>query len=98
MPMYRNVMEILVEDKLKRVLNSLDCCTCEQCQNDIIAHALNHLPPRYSVSSKGELYTKAGAMGLQCSADIMSAISQAVVAVKEHPRHMPPNTSEQKKE
>ena len=84
---YRNVMETIVENKLDKMIDMLDCCHCEQCRNDVVAYALNQLPPKYVVTDQGEVYSKLAAMGLQHDADVTAAISMGAAAVKQHPRH-----------
>lgn len=90
----RNIMEDAVERSLKDVLANRarygvgDVCTCERCQLDIIALALNRLPPRYVVSEKGEVYARA--LGLntnQYEIDILHAILVAIKLVGLQPRH-----------
>ncbi|MBD5160698.1 MAG: late competence development ComFB family protein [Oscillibacter sp.] len=87
MKMYQNMMETMVEDTLDIVLPELDCCTCEFCRNDMVAYALNHLPPRYVVTQSGSVISKADTMRIQHMTDIRTALVQAAQVVKEHPRH-----------
>ena len=47
---YKNMMENLVEDEYGRAASSLGCSTCDICRSDIIAYALNLLPPKYVVT------------------------------------------------
>lgn len=87
MKLYKNIMEDIVEKSLEKLLPSLDVCTCERCKNDIIACALNQLPPKYIVTSKGYLYSKVDTIYLQYEVDVMQAISRAAKIVKEKPSH-----------
>ena len=64
---YKNIMENLVEDEFERAKGSLNCCTCEACRNDIIAYALNQLPPKYVATRKGEVYSRALILGFRPS-------------------------------
>jgi competence protein ComFB len=81
-------MELLVWEMLDKVLEKrLDVCKCESCRYDIVALALNDLPPRYVVSQKGETYTRAMTLGQQFSIDIIAKITQAANVVAMHPRH-----------
>lgn len=84
---YKNLMETLVEDKYGELKDSLSCCTCEECRNDIIAYALNQLPTKYVVSVQGSLYTKLNMLGAQYSTDVVSAIVRGSELVSAHPRH-----------
>lgn len=58
MPGYQNVMELLVEQMYSSVVSTLDCCACPLCKADIIAYALNQLPPKYVALREGEAYPK----------------------------------------
>jgi competence protein ComFB len=84
---YENMMEGFVEEVLDIMGDSLGCCMCEQCRNDVAAHALNQLPPRYVVSHMGGAISKADTMRIQHLTDVRTAVLQAAQVVKEHPRH-----------
>lgn len=84
----KNFMEDLVWQQLDEVLEShKNVCTCEKCRFDIVAVALNLLPPRYVVTAQGETYSKAMSLEQQFNVDIVTAISQAVQLVSSQPRH-----------
>lgn len=87
MKRYENVMEALVEEELDILGDSLGCCLCEQCRNDVAAHALNQLPPRYVVTSSGSVISKADSMRIQHLTDVRTALLQAAQLVRENPRH-----------
>lgn len=87
MKMYQNMMETTVEDTLDMLLPELDCCTCELCRNDMVAYALNHLPPRYVVTRSGGVISKADTMRIQHMTDVRTALVRAAQMVKENPRH-----------
>lgn len=87
MKKYENVMETIAEEELKAIGSGLDCCLCEQCWNDIVAHALNHLPCRYVVTKAGGAINKADAMRIQHLTDVRTALIQAAQVVKANPRH-----------
>ena len=72
---YKNIMEDIVENKMNQIQGTLGCCTCEHCRSDIIAHALNHLPGKYVVTPRGEIYSKTYALGLQHGTDITAALT-----------------------
>lgn len=84
---YRNVMETIVEEKYEQIVDTLDCCHCNHCRADIVAYALNHLPTKYVVTNKGELFAKYATLGEQYRIDILSALAKAASIVKEHPNH-----------
>lgn len=84
----KNYMELYVWDMLDRVLEKQqNVCKCEQCRYDIVALALNDLPPRYVVSEKGETYTRAKSLEQQFVIDVIAKITQAANVVAQHPRH-----------
>lgn len=89
MKSYKNIMEILVENKWADMSVSLDCCTCDRCKNDILAFALNHLPAKYVVTQEGEVYSKTYVLEIQHNADILTALTQGAELVKKYPRHTP---------
>ncbi|MDK2836338.1 MAG: hypothetical protein PWP21_1115 [Thermosediminibacterales bacterium] len=84
----KNFMEILVENEIDGILeNYKDICKCERCKKDIMALALNNLPPKYYVTEKGEVYNKIQALNQQFSTDVLTAILKAVKQVSKNPRH-----------
>lgn len=87
MSQYKNIMEYLVEEEYSRAASSLGCCTCEKCRSDIIAYALNQLPPKYVATEKGEVYSKTFILRNQHRTDIMAALAKASALVREQPRH-----------
>lgn len=84
---FRNYMEELVLRMLPTVMNSMDICKCEQCKMDIVAYALNNLPPKYVVSDKGGIFTRLETMQSQFDADIITAITRGASLVSENIRH-----------
>lgn len=62
-------------------------CTCTTCKDDILAIALNCLPPHYSSRYVGETYTKAQLFTEQIKVDIIRELAKAAVIVTEHQRH-----------
>ncbi len=87
MPVLHNLMEDSVLQAATELMTKEDMCTCEQCRLDIAAIALNSLPPRYVVTSKGASYARADLLEMQKYVDIIGAIAKAIKLVKEHPRH-----------
>jgi competence protein ComFB len=84
---FYNIMETIVIKKLEEVWDTSDCCKCEQCRNDIIAYALNQLPPKYVASSEGELYSRASELSAEQEFDILLAVARAMQIVTDNPRH-----------
>lgn len=79
-----NAMEAAVLEKLDSVLVRFKCCRCDRCKKDIVAMALNKLPPKYKVLQEGR---SAPDLDPQTSAQVLSAMIQSVLAVRAHPRH-----------
>jgi len=83
----KNYMEHVVDLKIDAIIKSIDMCGCEKCRLDVKAIALNNLPPRYVVTSKGILYSKLNELELQFEVDVQNEIVKAAMIVKENPRH-----------
>ncbi|MGI9860986.1 late competence development ComFB family protein [Moorella naiadis] len=84
----KNYMEDCVWELLDDVLKQdPEACRCEACRHDIVALALNQLPPRYVVREKGAVYSKIAMLEAQHRADIYRALTQALMMVKKAPRH-----------
>ncbi|MCF8566266.1 late competence development ComFB family protein [Alicyclobacillus tolerans] len=62
-------------------------CSCQQCKDDILAIALNRLPPRYVVTEQGGAYVKAQYLERQLQLDIVRELEMASEQVAKHPRH-----------
>lgn len=83
-----NYMEGAVIKNIERMLNRYDgVCKCTKCKLDIVALALNNLPPQYTVTDKGKLFTKIKEMDAQYEVDIFKEITKAIEVVSKHPRH-----------
>ena len=61
----RNLMEDAVAYAIVDLHKSCDFCSCEQCRLDILALALNQLPPRYVVTDLGDTYSRADMLETQ---------------------------------
>lgn len=74
-----NVMEYVVRTALKD-LSQRDSRlqhSSEQAINDILAITLNQLPPKYVVTTKGEMYAKTQ-ISKQMETDVYRELSQAI--------------------
>ncbi|MEF9852348.1 MAG: late competence development ComFB family protein [Hydrogenoanaerobacterium sp.] len=78
-----NLTEQMVADKLDDAITKFHCCKCDKCKKDVAAIALNKLKPRYVVAEK----VKALSNERAASTEVMTAIVQAILIVKAHPRH-----------
>ncbi len=81
-----NLAEKIILARVREALEADGICTCQQCQLDTAALALNHLPTKYvsSFSSSvalGDIYYH------QHFAQILRAMMLATEKVKETPRH-----------
>ncbi len=87
LPKVKNYMETLVYDALDGILDKMDMCKCEKCKLDVIAIALNALPPKYVATENGMFYTKLQLLQEQFNVNVFTAIANAAVIVKGIPRH-----------
>jgi len=85
---FKNYMEEAVVEELASLLESLkDNCKCERCRQDMVAYALNKLPPKYVTTHLGIVYTQLNQMKAQARTDIEVELLAAAKVVKAHPRH-----------
>ena len=88
--MVKNYMEEVVDDLLPILLKGYEnICTCEKCQDDIKAMALNELEPAYYVNRKGFLFTKIEETLVQSKADTVLELVVAINYVSKNPIHHP---------
>lgn len=66
--------------------NSISC-SCEQCQADIMALALNRLPSHYYVSIRGEIMTRWESETTTDKARIMAEVVRTAQQVSASPSH-----------
>ena len=71
------------------VVSTLDCCACPLCKADIIAYALNQLPPKYVALREGEAYPKLFILQKEYRTRVAAALVHAAAVVRENPRHGP---------
>lgn len=84
----KNITEIVVREELKDYLRKANLpCACERCQADILALALNRLPPRYAVSLRGEILTEWESRSLPSKTRIISQLVRAAEQVRLTPSH-----------
>jgi competence protein ComFB len=90
--MLKNYTEIAVTEVFDEVLNELrkqnpEICSCERCREDVMAVALNRLPPKYIASDKGEIFTKVSFSRVGGKAEVIAALLHGFELVGKHPRH-----------
>jgi competence protein ComFB len=62
-------------------------CGCQRCRLDIMALALNTLPPKYVVTSIGNAVTNVDLSSSQWKANVTMAVCNAIETVNSRPRH-----------
>lgn len=85
--MLKNVMEDLVKEEFNHIAKELGCCTCERCKSDILAYALNQLPPKYVVSEKGVLFSKMAQFDTGFKMEVVKHLAEGARKVNANPRH-----------
>lgn len=84
----KNLMEDIVWSNVDRIMAHHKMqCGCERCKYDIVALALNYLPPRYFVSQKGETFSRIRSLEQQFNVDVITALSNAIKIVNSDPHH-----------
>lgn len=84
----KNHVESIVWSLLDEVLSRWpEMCKCETCKYDVVALALNQLPPRYVVREAGEVYAKTQELEIQYRVDVIAALTKAIQKVMANPRH-----------
>lgn len=79
-----NLQEYLIMDKLDAAFAKFNCCKCERCKKDVVALALNKLPPAYMVLDQSELDAELEKHNLPA---VSTALIQAILKVRANPRH-----------
>ncbi len=86
--MPRNYMEKLVRETLMRLLKDKEgICKCEKCISDMMAYALNRLPPRYVTTDRGYIFSKLREIEVQTQVDVLEAVLEAIDVVSKNPKH-----------
>ncbi len=84
----QNYMEDVVQDELEILLAERpNVCSCQKCRYDMMVMALNRLPPKYVITSKGRLYTKLTEQETQFKADVVKELAKAILQVSRNPQH-----------
>lgn len=84
-----NFIEVEAKYNMKNVLDKYpNACKCDQCINDILAIALNNLPPKYISRPMGEVSSKLiSQLEGQFAADILRELTKAAEIVTRNPKH-----------
>ena len=86
---FHNYMEEAATQVLDGLLTERqyqDLKLTEKSKLDVLAYALNHLPPRYVVTEKGHLYSRTDELRQQFQTDIIVELSKAIQQVVKNPR------------
>lgn len=86
-----NLAEDVMKIKVPEIMKSFNMCACQDCVYDVMALALNHIKPLYTVTEKGQLFQKLASYELQYGTDLTSEITKACIKVKINPNHPSPN-------
>lgn len=91
----KNVMENVVRDVLQKHKEQLHLtCTCDRCLDDIMAIALNKLPPQYIVNEEHRPYIRAmHEADRQGAMNILMTVTQSASIVSKNPRCQSINSS-----
>ena len=82
-----NVMYQLALDKLDKYIKMFGLCNCQRCRNDVLATALNTLPPKYLVIKPADLTLRGDLYAAKYGSDITAQILHACKQVMDTPRH-----------
>ncbi len=83
-----NYMQDILLEKLPHTMKVLRSCQCERCRLDILALALNALPPAYAVTSQeddgGDRIKR---LRREHEVKVTATLIKAIQTVKNEPRH-----------
>ncbi|WP_426388103.1 late competence development ComFB family protein [Desulforudis sp. 1088] len=87
-----NMAEIAVSQMLNSIIENYkrirpELCTCERCREDIMAIALNRIPPKYVSTPKGRTITSVAYENFGGRAQVTAQVVYAIETVIESPRH-----------
>jgi len=85
----KNYMEDMVAQVLDDLVakQNIDFCNCERCRADVIAVALNQLPPQYYVHEKGAAFTKTTCLRNEMLTRVTAELIKAIDKIKARPSH-----------
>lgn len=85
--MPRNVLEEMVDMRVDELMQRSGICCCKYCRADVVTYALNHLPPKYTISVGGEIFTRFHINQVQFQADVTGALLNAIDKVGQRANH-----------
>lgn len=83
----KNFMEDVVAKLTDKYMKDTEMCRCEKCRLDVMALALNELPPVYIVTRRGEMFAEIDSTYQQNKVDAEIAVLKAIDMVKNCPKH-----------
>lgn len=86
---YKNYSEELVKEMLSKILDDYPTiCKCDKCIADIMTLSLNSVKPKYVLTEKGMIYTKAlNEIDKQEKISIAASIIKSIEKVSSNPNH-----------
>ena len=83
----KNVYEEVVAAEFESLKPAIDgFCDCAVCRQDVLAYALNRLPPRYVVGRLGEMHSRVNMQRSQEVARVASVMLHGFQKVKTNPK------------
>ncbi len=82
-----NITEHIVKQQVWETIRELGCCDCDTCYFNACALALNALKSKYVTTNAGEILSEFTAAEANNKAEILVAVTKAVMKVRENPRH-----------
>lgn len=85
-----NEVENLIINETEQQLNleeNNDICRCQDCVLDIVAYALNQVPPVYRCTYSGRLYAQALYLEENKYATYRNAVKIAIDKIRNNPSH-----------
>ena len=82
-----NIVEAIVRDKTRELIETMDMCCCDICYLNACAIALNSLKQLYVTTYKGALLSKISTVSVGYQAVLICEVLKALKIVKESPRH-----------
>lgn len=82
-----NIMQLLVERGVDKYMALFGLCCCDQCRKDVMALALNDLPPKYVVMPQSEISPRLTVYEGRFNTAVTAQTLRACKEVLEHPRH-----------
>ena len=80
-----NITAEIVLRRVDKVIESMNFCKCDSCKMDIVAIALNQLPPQYVVDTPAGIEERIENSPI--NQQVASVLLKAALAVRKEPRH-----------